>query len=101
MDKPFTGVLTLGYDPEAAQYVGTWIDSMGSHLWKYEGEVDASGRILTLETQGPCPTAPGKVSNFRETLEIKDPNHRVFTSAMQDDEGNWNTMVTVNYHRKS
>ena len=49
MDKPFTGILVLGYDPDKARYVGMWFDSMTSHLWTYEGTLDASGKILTLE----------------------------------------------------
>jgi Protein of unknown function (DUF1579) len=100
MDMTFTGVLTLGYDPEKKKYVGTWIDSMNNYMWKYVGSVDAAGKSLTLETKGPCPKAPGKLFNFKEVIEIKDKDHKVFTSAMQEDDGTWTTIMTAKYQRK-
>src|SRR5688572_23139930 len=43
---PATTVMTLGYDPQKNRYVGTWIGSMMTHLWVYDGELDATGKIL-------------------------------------------------------
>lgn len=100
MGQPFSNILTLGYNPEKKKYVGTWVDSMTSILWVYEGTVDASGKILTLETEGPCPMAPGKLSKFREVTEFKSKDHRVFTSSIQGEDGKWTTIVTVNSRRK-
>jgi hypothetical protein len=100
MDQPFTGVLTLGYDPEKKQYVGTWIDSVNSHLWTYAGTVDAAGKTLTLETEGPCPGKPGQLSKFKETVEFKSKDHKVFSSSIQGDDGKWTTIMTINYRRK-
>jgi hypothetical protein len=95
-----TSVLTLGYDPQKQKYVGTWIDSVSNHMWSYEGEVDAEGKVLTLETEGPCPLTPGKPCKFKETIEIKSANHKVFTSSVQGEDGEWVTFVTANYRRK-
>jgi hypothetical protein len=92
--------LTLGFDPEKGKYVGTWVDSMNSYLWHYEGTVDATGKILTLETEGPCPMKPGLV-RFREIIEFKSADHRVFTSSMQDEDRNWVQLVSAHYRRKS
>jgi hypothetical protein len=95
-----TSRLTLGYDPEKGKYVGTWVDSMNSYLWVYEGTVDATGKILTLETEGPCPMKPGLV-RFKEVIEFKSADHRVFTSSMQEDDRKWVQMVSAQYRRKS
>jgi glyoxylate utilization-related uncharacterized protein len=92
--------MTLGYDPEKQQYVGTWIDSMSHYLWRYEGSVDDASRVLTLEAEGPSMAAPGTTARYRETFEIKDKDHKVFTSSIEVEPGQWHTFMTVHYHRK-
>ena len=99
-EMPMTGILTVGYDAEKKSYVGTWIDSMTGYMWTYKGTVNDKGKALTLETKGPCPKKPGTLSNFKEVLELTDKDHKVFTSSMQEDDGSWTKMVTVNYRRK-
>jgi hypothetical protein len=96
---PFTGIMTLGYDPKSKKYIGTWIDSVGDYMWQYKGSVD--GKKLTLESKGPCPVKPpGTMVNFRETIELKDKDHKVFTSSFQEDDGSWTQMLTMTYTRK-
>lgn len=99
MDQPFTGTMTLGYDTNKQKYVGTWVDSMTGHMWQYEGALDESGKVLTLESEGMCPMRPGKTTKFRETIEIKSPDHKVFSSAMMDENGQWTTMMTSHARR--
>lgn len=100
LGAPFTGALTLGYDPERKKFVGTWCDSMSSHLWQYEGTLDASGKVLTLDAEGPCCKEPGKIVKVRQTIEIRSANHRVFTSKVEQD-GAWLTAMTIQYRRKA
>lgn len=82
-------LLTLGYDEPTKKYVGSWVDSMTGHLWKYEGAVDAAGKTITLQSTGPCPKRPGELSNFKDITEFKDNDTRTFTSMMQDTDGQW------------
>jgi hypothetical protein len=96
----FESRLTLGYDEKKKKYVGTWIDSMSSHLWRYEGTVDPAGRILTLETEGPSPENPTKNVKFREVTEFKSDDHRVFTSSKLNPDGKWTTILTIHFRRK-
>lgn len=100
MGAPFNFVLTLGYDPEKKKYVGTWVDSMSSYLWKYEGSVDAAGKVLTLESQGPCPKEPGRLVTFKEVTEFKSDDHRIFTSSMQEKDGKWTVILQCEFKRK-
>lgn len=98
MDTPFTGIMTLGYDPKSKKYVGTWVDSMSDTLWNYNGT--AEGNKLTLDAKGPCPMRPGEIVNFKETLEIKDDGKKVFTSSIQEKDGSWTKMITATSTRK-
>ncbi len=101
MGLPFTGIMTLGYDADSERFVGTWVDSMTGFLWKYEGQLDETGKILTLNSEGPCPAAPGTLSKFKEVLEIKSKDHKVFTSSIQAEDGSWTTGLRINYRRKN
>ena len=100
MGTPMQTILTLGYDPEKNKYIGTWVDSVSNYMWKYEGVMDAGGKTLTLSTEGPCPMRGNKIMKFREVLELKSPNQKTFTSSLQEDDGKWTTMVTINSQRK-
>lgn len=95
-----TTILTFGYDPQKAKYVGTFIGSMMTHLWLYEGSLDAAGQILTLDTEGPH-FATGQAVKFRDVVEFKSDDHRVMTSSMLDDNGRWQQFMTAHYRRKT
>jgi hypothetical protein len=95
-----TMVLTLGYDPQRQRYVGTWIGSMMTHLWIYEGTLDAAERVLTLEAEGPSMEAEGKMVKYRDVIELKSDDERVLTSHMRRDDGSWQEFMTATYRRK-
>jgi hypothetical protein len=99
MGTPFTGIMTLGYDPEKKKYVGSWIDNMTSYMWHYQGTLDSSGKVLTLDTEGPCPQEGGRIVRFKEVVEMKGPNQKVFTSAREKD-GKWITHMKITSRRK-
>jgi hypothetical protein len=95
-----TTIMTLGYDPRKKRYVGTWIGSMMTHLWVYDGELDAAERVLTLEAEGPSMAAEGKMAKYKDVIEFKSDDHRVLTSHMQGEDGKWHGFMTANYRRK-
>ena len=94
-----TTVMTLGYDPRKKCYRGTFVASMMSHLWIYEGGLDAIGRALTLDTEGPNCLAEGKMAKYQDIIEIKNTNHRTLRSRVLGDDGTWNAFMTANYRR--
>jgi len=100
MGAPMSAVMTLGYDAKKKKYVGTWVDSMQDYLWQYEGTVDESGDKLILETEGPCPMRPGQLTKFKEVLEFKGDDEKVFTSSIQMEDGQWVTPVKIVSRRK-
>jgi hypothetical protein len=92
--------MTLGYDPQKKRYVGTWIGSMMTHLWVYDGALEAAERVLTLDTEGPDMAAAGKLAKYQDVIEFKSPNHRVLTSHVLGDDGTWHEFMTAHYERK-
>ena len=73
---------------------------MDGHLWNYAGTLDASGKVLTLDTEGPSMADPGKMAKMKDVIEIKSKDHRVLRSYMQGDDGKWVQFMTMNARRK-
>jgi hypothetical protein len=94
-----TMMMTLGYDPQKTRFVGTWLGSMMTYLWVYDGGLDAAERVLTLEAEGPSMTAAGKMAKYKDVIEVKSEDHRVLTSHMLGDDGKWLHFMTANYRR--
>lgn len=82
-------VQTIGYDPKTKKYIGTWVDSVSNHMWKYVGSVDETGKVLTLEAEGPNYMDEGKITKYRDAYEFKDEDNIVTTSSMLSDDGEW------------
>ena len=97
---PATTLMTLGYDPQKQRYVGTWVGSMMTNLWVYDGALDAAGAVLTLEAEGPSMTGDGKAARYRDVIEFKGDDHRVMTSHVLGDDGTWRQFMTANFRRK-
>jgi hypothetical protein len=95
-----TMVMTLGYDPAKKRFVGTFIGSMMTNMWVYEGELDAAGKVLTLDAEGPSFADPTKTAKYKDAIEIKNPDYRVLTSRYLGDDGQWHQFMTAHYRRK-
>ena len=96
-----TTIMTLGYDTRRRRYVGTWVGSMMDHLWVYDGELDAAGRVLTLHTEGPNFADGGKtMTKFKDIIEFKADDHRTLTAEMLGPDGKWSVFMTSSYRRK-
>ena len=93
-------IITLGYDPQLKRFVGTFIGSMMTNMWIYEGELDAAEKVLTLNTEGPDFSVPGKTAKYQDIIELKSDDHRVMSSQFQSADGQWHRFMTANYRRK-
>ena len=91
--------VTLGYDVSFSEYRGAWFASMSSHLWKYVGSLSEDGKTMTLNCEGPSMTKDGETALYRDVIELIDTNRRRMKSYFQDDNGEWQQMMTVNYTR--
>ncbi len=97
--SPATMIITLGYDPLKRRYVGTWIGSMMTHMWVYDGELDADEKVLTLSSDGPSMKKEGKLGKFKDVIEIQDDDHRTLTGNMLGEDGKWQELMTARYRR--
>lgn len=93
-------MMTLGYDPQKQRYVGTWVGSMMTYLWLYNGELDAAANALALDSEGPSMTGQDKMAKYRDVIEFKSNDHRTLTSHVLSDDGQWHGFMTVNYRRQ-
>lgn len=92
-------LMTLGYDPATGRFVGSFIGSMMTNQWIYEGELDESGNALVLSTRGPSPTGDGSMADYRDTIAIRGPDHRTLTSSFRAPDGEWHLFMTAEYRR--
>ena len=97
--RPATSLMTLGYDPARQRFVGTFVASMMTNLWVYEGELDAARDVLTLHTEGPSVAEEGKTTRYRDTIEMRGDDHRILSSSYLGDDGQWRRFMTAHYRR--
>lgn len=98
-----TTILTLGYDTNQGKYVGSFIGSMMTHQWVYEGELDENEKVLILDTVGPEMSEKGigtRLVPYQDRMEFVDDDHRVLTSRTKDKDGKWQQFIEVHYYRK-
>ena len=92
-------VMTLGFDPRLDRVVGTFISSMMTHLWIYNGSLDRTGKILTMDCEGPSFTDPTKLVPYQDVIEIKSADQRILTSRARGNDGKWTQFMTSRYQR--
>ena len=90
-------IMTLGFDPQNDRFVGTFIASMMTHLWPYNGSLNAAEKILTLDSEGPSENA---IAKYQDIIEFISDDHRVLKSQILGDDGNWNQFKTAHYRRQ-
>ncbi len=98
--SPASTMITLGFDPRIGRFVGTWVGSMMTHLWIYDGALDGAGKVLTLDSVGPSFAGDGSMSKYQDIFTLRSRDHRILTSRAMDAEGQWNEFMTVHYRRK-
>ena len=93
-------LMTLGYDPDKNRFRGTWVGSMMTHMFVYEGTLDADEKVLTLETEGPSFKGDGKTARYRDVITWVSSSERTLTSFGQHPDGSWSQFMAATYRRK-
>lgn len=93
-DMSSVAITTIGYDKRTGRYVGSWVGSMMSHMWVYDGEVDESGNKLTLYAEGPNMSGDG-TAKYKDVIEFQSDTSRTLTSYGLDENGKWNQFMQM------
>lgn len=92
--------MTLGYDPDRQAFVGSWVGSMMTLMWVYRGQLDAAGKVLTLDTEGPSFAGDGKTVRYQDVITLVDADTRTLHSQTLGEDGQWKRFMTATYKRQ-
>lgn len=98
--NPMTAVITVGYDTEKGYFVGTWVGSMMTKLWVYKGWLEADGKTLTLEAEGPSMDGSEGTAVYHDVLTLHDDNHRTFSGSTRQPDGSFKQFMSSEFRRK-
>ncbi len=98
MGSPFTGIGFTGYDNHTRKWVSTWMDSMSTGIYFFEGSASADGRTLTLESRYDDPVKG--LMKLRSVIRIIDNNTQVSEMYGTDKSGKEEKMGETTYARK-
>jgi hypothetical protein len=90
--------MTLGYDPQAGRFVGTFIASVMTFLWSYRGTLDEATSTLTLDAEGPDFAGTG-MAQYQDVIRFTDDDHRTLTSRILGPDGQWHQFMEMHYRR--
>lgn len=96
-----TSKMTLGFDPKKQKFVGTFIASMMTHLWIYEGSLDAAGKVLVLDAEGPSFVDDGTIMKYQDSIAFISDDHRTLRSQVLMPDGKWHEFMVANYRRQT
>jgi len=99
MNTPFTGLGYTGYDNYKRQYVGTWMDTMGTCMLNMTGNFDKSGKILTMTGKMDDPMLKKEVT-LREKMTIINNDEMLFEMFGPGMDGKEYRMMEMRYTRK-
>ncbi len=90
---------TFGYDPVKRRFVGSFVVSVMTHFWIYEGTLDGSGQVLTLDCQGPSFANPNLLVHYQDIFAFEGEDRRVLTSRLRGADGQWTQFMRAEYRR--
>lgn len=93
-------LMTLGYDPKLGHYVGTWLGTMMTKLWIYKGWLEADGKTLTLEAEGPDFDDPSRTTIYHDVIVFLDDDRRHFSGNVRQPDGTFKQIMAMEFHRR-
>ena len=99
MGIPYAGVGLTGYDNLKKEYVEAWVDTAGTSITLYEGNVDPATGVLKFTGTEPN-LMGGKPLETRHTVTFKDANHYVVEGWEPGPDGKMTKVLEIDYTRR-
>jgi hypothetical protein len=99
MGQPFEGIGYTGYDNYKKQFIGVWMDTMGTMMMISTGTADGTGKLMTFTGEWDD-AMTGKKSTMREVFRIVDNNTHVMEMYMPGPDGKEYKNLEITYTRK-
>jgi hypothetical protein len=97
MGMPFEGHGTTGYDNAQKEYVGTWLDNMGTGIMMSTGSCDGKGTwTMTGDMADP---ATGKMVPTRSVTKLVDDNTYIVEMYLKGPDGKEMKMMEMAHKR--
>jgi hypothetical protein len=100
-EKPDGGVdrsiTTLGFDPATGRFVGSFIGTMMTHFWIYDGELDEGRTTLSLHSDGPAMDGSGGVQRYKDVIGLNGEERTMTAWMLADD--TWQQFMAMRYSR--
>lgn len=93
-------IFTLGFNPESKRFTGTFVSSCMTHLWQYDGALDAGGKALRLDAEGPSCVEEGTMGKYQDVFEIVNVDEHLLHSQCLKADGTWMRFMNVTYRRR-
>lgn len=98
---PAKSLITLGFDTDKGRFVGSFIGSMMTSFWIYDGALDPDGRTLRLRSEGPTFDGSPGTALYEDVIEIVGPDERLLRGRVQGKDGAWTDFMLTRYRRKT
>jgi len=99
MGRPFAGIGFTGYDNHSGKFVSTWMDTMGTGIYHFEGSAGGEGGKTITQICNYDDPVRGSLK-WRHVTRIVDNNHLEFEMYTTDSSGKEGKMGEMTYTRK-
>jgi hypothetical protein len=99
MGMPFEGIGYTGYDNYKQQYIGVWMDTLGTSMLISSGKADATGKLMTFTGEWDD-AMTGKKATIREVFRIVDNDTHTMEMYMPGPDGKEYRNMEITYTRK-
>lgn len=101
MGMSFQGLGYFGYDNIKKQYVGTWMDSMGTGIMVSYGTYDPATKTFTSFGEYQDPTANGATVKEKQVAKIIDKDHMTYEMYRLQPDGKEMKEGEITYARRA